>query len=176
MLTVKLDEPSVIRAVKLDNPEKFDVLKVIAGPSRVDKGHDLDISISPPNAYVTVLVKLSEGVESPAICGGDLLLDGEPSKVVPSPPPTASPQAPNPMVVHRNAPIPQATYTGEAVKKVTYDADSRGWPLGGMNEVWVLMGRGEAERLVQAINGYPISAPERPALLRRFHQALGLIR
>ncbi len=169
-LMVKLEEPSVITGVKLDAPEDFEVVRIIAGRGRADgpfTEQGCSLPISPPNAFVTVLVKNKSAEGEVQICAGELLLEGEGRVAVAAIPPT------NPMVVHRAPPQAQAA----AVRKtVTYDCDERGWPVGGMNEVWVLMQRGEAERLVAAINGYPISSAERPALLRRFQQALGLVR
>ena len=172
-MMVKLEEPSVITGVKLDEPDAFEAVRIIAGRARADApfGEEgCSLPISPPNAFVIVLVKskVTEGDEA-RICGGDLVLEGEGAVAV-TPMPAAPP---NPMVVHRSpSPAPQA----QARKTVTYDCDERGWPKGGQNEVWVLMGRSEAERIVSAINGYPFQSSERPALLRRFGQALGTVK
>ena len=168
-LTVKLTEPSIVTGVKLDDPDAFEVVRVIAGRMRADGPFvsPIDLPISPPNAFVIVLVKSK--IEETKVCSGDLLLSGD--KPAGAAPPARS--APQPNVVHRaRASVTQPGTVGEA----TFKVDERGWPLGGSNEVYVLLGRGEAERLVQAINGYPITAAERPALLRRFNQALGKIK
>lgn len=167
-MMVRLDTANTIVGVQLDEPEHFEVIRIIAGRSHaVPPFEDVALPISPPNAFVIVLVKSKTNDGETRICSGDLLVSGEvPASVAPPVPPPA-PTTPA-VVPTRAAPA--------ASGKITFDTDERGWPKGGSNEVWVLMGRGEAERLVQAINGYPISAGERPALLRRFGQALGTVR
>lgn len=176
-LMVRLEEPSVVTGVKLDDPEAFEVLTIIAGPTRAHAPFqgELKLTIQPPNAFVIVLVKSKASDGETRICSGELLLSGD-APVAAPPSPHVMPQHVNPMVVHRAAPGPALPVAEGPTGKKTFDVDSRGWPLGGMNEVWVLLNRGEAERMVQAINGYPISAAERPALLRRFGQALGTVR
>lgn len=183
-MMVKLEEPSIITGVKLDEPDSFEVVRVIAGRAKGEGAENLNLKISPPNAFVIVLVKskLTEG--EVRICSGDLLLSGEAQPVTPQPvsaqPVSAQPVAAQPLsprVV--SSPIPVARELPPPPPppgSVTLKTDARGWPQGGMNEVWVLMNRGEAERMVQAINGYPIQPAERPALLRRFGQALGTVK
>lgn len=173
-MTVKLNEPAVITGVELDEPDAFDVVRIIAGRARADApfGEEgCSLAISPPNAFVTVLVRGKS--EETKVCGGDLLLAGE-GVVAASPAgaPAPPPRAPVPMTTIPTTVTAPSSPQGTKAFKV----DARGWPLGGMNEVWVLMQRGEAERIVQAINGYPVTPAERPALLRRFNQALGKVR
>lgn len=169
-MVVKLEQPTRIVGVELDEPEHFEVVKVIAGRTRVEGGQPMAIDIAPPNAFVTVLVKNKMTEGETRVCGGALLCEGE--RNVPEVKPAPSPQISVAPEASSATTAPVVTGTGS----ITLKTDVRGWPLGGSNEVWVLMGRSEAERLITLINGYPTSAGERPALLRRFHQALGMIR
>jgi len=172
-MMAKLEEPSTIVGVKLDEPEAFEVVRVIAGRAKADGGGSMELPISPPNAFVIVLVKSKLAEGETRICAGDLLLAGDAPSAATKPAMPPPPQAVVPMpAAMPAAPLPLIPATGAGALKV----DARGWPQGGLNEVWVLMNRGEAERLVLAINGYPITAAERPALLRRFGQALGTVK
>lgn len=76
-MVTKLDDPSVITGVKLDEPEAFEVVSIIAGRARADAPftEPPSLPISPPNAFVIVLVKSK--TEETKVCGGDLLLEGE---------------------------------------------------------------------------------------------------
>lgn len=173
-MMVKLGEPSIVTGVQLDEPEAFEVVSIIAGRARADAPftEPPSLPISPPNAFVIVLVKSK--TEETKVCGGDLLLEGE-GTVSASSTLAAGTKPPAPRVVAQ-APTTTTPPAAEQPGTKTFKVDARGWPLGGMNETWVLMNRGEAERIIQAINGYPITPAERPALLRRFNQALGKVR
>lgn len=174
-MMVKLGEPSIVTGVKLDEPEAFEVVSIIAGRVRADAPftEPPSLPISPPNAFVIVLVKSK--TEETRVCGGDLVLEGEGTASASSTL-VAGAKAPAPRAVVHAPSTSAAPPVTEQPGTKTFKVDGRGWPLGGMNETWVLMNRGEAERLIQAINGYPITPAERPALLRRFNQALGKVR
>lgn len=178
-MMVKLEEPATIVGVKLDDPSAFEVVRVIAGRNRAEGDSDMRLDIAPPNAFVIVLVKTKDDSPETRICSGDLLLDGEGAVAA-----TAMPAQNIAPVPRQVVPAPPAAMARPGIDPdsqrdggtKSFKVDGRGWPQGGMNEVFVLMGRGEAERMLQAINGYPITSAERPALLRRFQQALGLVR
>lgn len=172
-MMVKLGEPSIVTGVQLDEPEAFEVVSIIAGRQKAEPPFEnVKLSISPPNAFVIVLVKSTS--DETKVCGGDLLLDGE-GPVAASSTLAAGVKVPAPRAAAPAPTLSAAPPVAEPGTK-TFKVDARGWPLGGMNETWVLMNRGEAERLVQAINGYPITPAERPALLRRFNQAFGKVK
>lgn len=167
-MMVKLEEPGTITGVQLDEPEAFEVVRIIAGRARADAPFaEVALPISPPNAFVLVLVRAK--TEDTRICGGSLLLAGE-GEIA------SAPQHATPSIVQPSAVVQATVQAVQSSGKKEFAVDARGWPQGGMNEVWVLMHRGEAERLVQAIHGYPITAAEKPAILRRFGQALGTVK
>jgi len=147
-LFVKLNVPSVFRGLRVDGGE---VVKCIFGPYNIVPPLEFGQSVT-ANAYAIVLVK-NTGKDTTTV-SGRLLVEQEVTVAASNGPPTV-------VAAHAARSGPPPTQKNADIKP-------------GMNEVVVLMKRGEAERLLRSLEGghLQVTPGEAPPYIRAFQDAL----